>query len=545
MEAEGRAGRGNRGGVPGLPGLDGREGIEERPIRKARVVILCLLALSSALEAEEYFFPSEIEAKLRDLDRKESGGLFRHAISHDSAIADFRLMEGLGLDVLPVSTMATFNTAFPFGDDDGALWQGRGFSGISRIGVETSWEWGHLRLEPEWWYAQNQEYETALRGGQPTIGDYFEGLDRLQAYGAGFYHEPTWGQSEIRLMRWGLTLGFGTENLRLGPADRQNLLLSNNASGFPLLDIGTDGPFTTKFGAFDARFFWGQTKASEWFDSDSSTNKFLWCGGAIGYSPPFLDSMSFGFIRIFHSPWSTLSGWKLIQFFDDTLWKKFRTVPVGENGEDDIDQILSFTWEWRVPETGSRAYLELGRNDHASDWLDFIMQPDHSIGYTFGLQQKIAFSETSNILLMLEVSDLGNNIGTTTRTTESWYRHILIDNGGIDTGYTENGQLMGAPEGPGSNTQRITAFYVGDGWFAGFGAQREAFDADRFYTLNPGLGHYLDYDLIVSGEARGGVRVGDFEIGGSVGYAFNWNRNFVIGNDVGNWRLQLSAKFSR
>jgi hypothetical protein len=515
----------------------------------SRAGLIALFLLTSAFGlpafAQRLIFPSDVEAVLDSLDRKASPGLFRPV--HDdkgSTIASLPTLGGTEIRLLPVSTFESYNTNFPYGDDDGALWQGLGLNGISSAGAEIAWAWGSIKLDPEWWFAQNLGYEHALGSAPGSNGDYWWGLDRLQSYGTGFYQSFDWGQSEVRLRYGGFTLGFGTENLQLGPAEIQNIILSNNAPGFPLLDLGTDGPIATKFGAFDARFFWGQTQTSQWYDSDPSTDKFLWCGGTFSYSPPFLDSMSFGFIRAFHSPWSTMDGWKLFEFFDDTVWKYYRDAPLTANGQDDIDQVLSFTWEWRVPETGSRFYLEWARNDSAGDIMDFIMQPDHSDGYTAGIQQKLTFKDASRLLVSVEISDLGNNIGTTVRPTGSWYRHSVDDNDDIDPGYTDDGQVMGAPEGPGSNTQEINLYYLRDGWFVGLGLQRVNFDADYYYSFYSSDNNYEGYNLLLTAALRGGIRIDKLELGAMLAFVQNWNQGFILGNYVYGWHFEFAMKYA-
>ena len=225
--------------------------------------MLCfvLTTVSLSVSAQRFTFPSELGAEFDSLGRKSTDGLFR-SVNQDrgSKLASAQVLGGTELLLLPATTLESYNTNFPYGDDDGALWQGRGLSGITRAGAEIAWAWGSIKLDPEWWFAQNLSYDYVVGKGQKPYGDYSWGLDRLQAYGAGFYQNFDWGQSEARLRYGGLALGFGTENFRLGPAEIQNIIMSDNASGFPLLDLGTDGPIATAFGAFDARLFWGQTR---------------------------------------------------------------------------------------------------------------------------------------------------------------------------------------------------------------------------------------------------------------------------------------------
>jgi hypothetical protein len=506
-------------------------------VRKTLAIAIIAFSLAGATFGQRFTYPSELARAFDSLGERRSPGLYRPVVvENPSRLASLGHEGGLILGLLPASSFTSYNTEFPQGDDDGALWQGRGASGILRAGLQASWDWGYARLYPEWWFAQNLDYSRAPNAGQPTIEDYGVGLDRLQAYGTRVYQNLSLGQSQLRLRRYGFTLGFGTENVRFGPAEIQNVLMSDNAAGFPKIDLGTDGPLVTPFGAIEARFFWGQTTKTKWFDSDRSTDERLMVGGLLSYSPPFLDNMSFGFQRLFHSPWKTADAWKVFQFFDDTVWKKYRGKYSGLGGaEDDVDQVLSFTWEWRLPETGSRAYVEWARNDHANDITDFLMQPEHSDGYVLGLQQKIEVSAATRILFSFEMADVGNNIGTIIRRTGSWYRQRV-------GGYTNDGQVMGAPMGPGSNSQELNVYLQRDNWFVGLGAQRMVYDADYFYTIYTADGDYLKYNIFGIVTVRAGLSLRGAEIGLALVYAKNWNRNFIAFSNSSNWHAELGVK---
>jgi len=507
-----------------------------RSLRGATIAIIYLVA-HLGLSGQTIRYYSDLDRVLKDLDSIDSPGLFRSSFGgyeHSSSTEE----KAPRLQIMPAQTFVSYNSAFPFGNNDGALWQGVGLNMIAQAGAELSWGWGQLTLQPEWWFSQNSSYPMAPSSGETQFADYGADLDRLQAYGRGAFSQFNFGESELRLEYAGFTLGFGTKNHKFGPAESQNLLLSDNASGFPMLDIGLDGPYRTRYGSFDARFFWGQTSSSEFFYADGNTQKRLFTGGLLSYSAPFLPGMSFGFQRVFHSPWSTINGWKVFEFFDDTVWKSYRIAAFGiAGGDDDIDQILSFTWEWRVPLTGSRAYIEWGRNDHASDLQDFMMQPDHSMGYVGGVQQKIELGPASRILISYEMADVGNTIGSIVRPTGSWYRHGLTEGG-----YTNDGQILGAYMGPGSNTQELNIYYQASGFFVRIGLQRWLFDADYYYSLNPAS--YANYNLLFSYMIGSGIKLGTVEIGASIFYTYNYNRNFIPGDPIENLHLDFSVKAS-
>ena len=513
--------------------------------KTTKIAVLFLFSLQG-LSAQTIRYISDLDRTIKDLDSIESPGLFRCAIDEYSAAKDAE-SESLKLKVLPVETLVTYNSAFPFGSNDGSLWQGKGVNGFVQAGVGLSWAWGSLTFQPQWWIAQNQSFSMApAASGESEYEDYRGAIDLLQAYGSGPYSSFNPGQSELRLNYAGFTVGFGTENHKFGPAEIQNLLMSDNASGFPMLDIGTQGPYRTPFGAFEARFFWGQTSSSQYWESDGSIDRYLYNGGLLSYSPPFLQGMSFGFQRVFKSPWSTMNSWKLFEFFDDTVWKQDRAQFYGDgpSSEPDIKQDLSFTWEWRVPQTGTRAYLEWGRNDHSINLQDFLMQPDHDSGFVAGIQQKFALEGNSDILVTFEMANVGTNIGDTMRPSGSWYTSLPVVGG-----YTEDGQVMGAPMGPGSNTQELDVYYRSGTYFLGLGVQRWLYDADYFYSVtntsyaeNPN--GYMTYDMLISGTVRAGIELDEVELGASVTYTKDYDRNFVVGNDVNNWHAELSCKKS-
>lgn len=505
-----------------------------KPLRIAAFAC-ALLTSFHGMAGQTIRYISDLDRVLNDLDSIESPGLFRSAINGYSRVSNI-VEESPKLKVLPVETLVSYNSDFPFGSNDGALWQGKGVNGLVQAGAQFSWAWGSLTVQPEWWVAQNESYRMApAAAGESAFEDYRAGIDLLQAYGSGPYTSFNFGQSEIRFQYAGFTLGFGTENHKFGPAEIQNLLMSDNASGFPLLDIGTQGPYRTPLGAFDVRFFWGQTSSSQY----ASIDHYLYNGGLLSYSPPFAPGMSFGFQRVFKSPWSTVDSWKLFEFFDDTVWKSNRAqIADATDGapQDDIKQDLSFTWEWRIPQEGARVYIEWGRNDHSADITDFLMQPDHDSGLVAGIQKKFELGARSKILVTFEMANVGINIGDTLRASGAWYISDLPSQGG----YTNDGQLMGAPMGPGSNTQELDVYYRGEFFFFSLGMQRWLYDADYYYSLAPTS--YLNYNLLMSGSLRGGVMFGAFELGASVTYTTNYNRNFVPNNTVDNWHCELSVK---
>lgn len=420
----------------------------------------------------------------------------------------------------------SFNSDYPnFFIPDGAAWQGKGFNGHFQPRLSLDGVWYNAAFSPEFWIAQNLVYD--YRSYSSAFGDYWVDLDRLQRYGTEYWWEFSWGDSAVSLRNWGMELKVGTARRSIGPAVAQNLLISNQAAGFPRLDIGTDGEISTFLGDFNAYTFWGQTSQSPFYDSVETNDKRLLTGVVASYSFPFIRDMEFGFARLFHSPWKTINAWKVFQFITDTVWKDNRGEFAGGPGfEDDVDQVLSLFLDWNMPEHGSRIYGEIARNDHAGNMIDFLMQPDHSLGWTLGFYKEFQVGGIEGFSISGEFSDAGINMGTVVRPTGSWYRHFATVGG-----WTHNGQLLGAPMGPGSNFQGFYLSQKTGGYRAMAGVERLNFDTDYFYaTANWSEQPYYKYNL--SMNWLGSVTwIGEnMEIGLEVKYTQNWNHNFNYGD---------------
>jgi len=370
---------------------------------------------------------------------------------------------------------ASFNSTHPSGANDGAVWQGRGANGRLSAGFEYGSGLLYVSFVPEIWGAQNAGF--AVVPGTEETKDYWFGLDRPQRFGDGPHRDWSWGQTNLRLVWKGFTAGFSTENIWLGPGVRNAAILSTNADGFPHFDIGTQVPLATGIGSFEFRFLWGRLHESEYFDDDSSNDFKLYTGGTIAYSPSFVPGLTLGFNRYFLSPWNTMNGFKFFQFFSDGLFKQLRRSFDTESGDDDVDQVLSLTFDWVFKEAGLDLYLEWARNDHSMDIQDFLMQPDHSEAYVAGLTKSFGLNG-GKLILNLEMADFGNTRGTNIRPTGPWYRHYVLPGG-----YTNDGQVLGAGIGTGSNSQYVGLRYLSSWGEAGLGFERIAFDTDYFYSF--------------------------------------------------------------
>ena len=210
-------------------------------------------------------------------------------------------------------TFFSYNSHRDFGFNDGALWQGKGFNNVTSVGIEWMNDWYSIRLYPEFWWAQNSAYDIVATSNSSGWGDPWSGTlyDSLQRQGDQFIYNFDWGESDLRFY-WQdyLTLGFTTEEVKIGSGRKNNILLGNNAGGFPHFDLGTYRPQDIwVLGEFEARFFWGTLNESEYYNDDPDNDQAWFSGMTVGYAPSFIPGLTLGATHLYYKPlqyWNAL-----------------------------------------------------------------------------------------------------------------------------------------------------------------------------------------------------------------------------------------------
>ena len=141
----------------------------------------------------------------------------------------------------------SYNTAAPYGQNDGALWQGKGFNASFTGGVRLEGYGVEATFKPQISFSQNAAFDyiqpnSAYSGYTDKAADYgyygIKNIDAPQRFGDKPFPTWDWGDSEIRYSWKTLTVGFGTQAIWLGPAQINSIIHSNNAPSYPKLDIG-------------------------------------------------------------------------------------------------------------------------------------------------------------------------------------------------------------------------------------------------------------------------------------------------------------------
>ena len=422
--------------------------------------------------------------------------------------------------------------------NDGALWQGRGMNAILTTGIEFSSKYIDIIYYPEFWIAQNQFYQVVTPDpGQANqdVGYFFNGIDYPQRMGGNALWNYNWGQSGFHLNIWKLTLGFSHENIKSGPSIINPLLLSNNASGFWHMNFGLKNT-ETKIGNFEWQFFWGQLNESDFFDSNENNDNTFISGMLFAYAPQFIPGLTLGLNRTLASNWEDLNG--------DIFFKIFNPIFFNTSyGRDVVDQRASLTLEWQFPTVGFKFYGELFFEDYSTNIKTFILVPEHATAYTLGMMKSYPV-RSGKLITIFEISQLiqSRDYEVGLGTGGTYYTHHIVNHG-----HTNEGQILGAGIGPGSDSKTFLVDWYSNWGKIGLKLQRIGWHKDYIYR-DPSDTN--DPDGPDQGRLQVEMNYGinctwilsPLELSTELMYSTFYNRNFVEGsvnhNVYGNIKLK-------
>lgn len=360
----------------------------------------------------------------------------------------------------------SYNTKAPYGQNDGALWQGKGYNTSLTAGARLEAFGFEATFKPQVSWSQNREFDfitpnysatdtsgnSSVYSGKASKYGYYgvPSIDAPQRFGNSSFWTFDLGDSEIRYSWKKLTAGFGTQTIWLGPAQLNPIIHSNNATSYPKIDIGLRKTpvympyFDWYLGDVEGRGWWGKLTESDYFDNDNSNDNNLISGMAIAWKVPFI-SLTFGLNRTMLSKWDDISPYSLTNIY----------IPFGNSGgTDDSDQRFSFTADWLFEKVGLEIYLEWGRNDYSPSFNYIVRYPFHTQGWTAGIRKIFSLPNNNFIELLLECTNLESSRDYSLLWPTTFYAHHIIKQG-----YTNNGQWIGAGIGTGGNSQYLELKY--------------------------------------------------------------------------------------
>lgn len=351
----------------------------------------------------------------------------------------------------------SYNSRFPSGMNDGALWQGRGYNTSLALGAVVRWRFLEAALRPEFGYSQNSDFDLSPFPVRSDLSEYSYPFRRIVDLPQRFGDQPLqwsdWGNSYLKLIAGPVAMAWSNEHHWFGPAWFNPIIMSNNAPGFRHIYLETHRPLQTRAGTFESRIYWGALHESDYFYVDRDTPKRYLTGLMVAWSPSFIENVSLAAVRTFYEYWPEggLSLQDITRIYEPFYKIEFVSDD-NPSGSDEASQMFSLMLRWFFPSYGSEVYAEFARNDHALDYRDLVMEPEHATAFTLGAIKSSDLGSRRFLTYHFELTQIEGR--KTMLYRGGYYRmgHYYTDNI-VRQGYTQQGQVLGAGIGPGSGSQ--------------------------------------------------------------------------------------------
>jgi len=382
---------------------------------------------------------------------------------------ELRTSGGSGLQVSLVrpETRVIFNSAFPYGANDGPLWAGKGITTAVQAGFSARFGPVSLVVAPIAFHAQNAAFDLLPIAGDSVVrspfGDPRNGhaIDLPQRFGEGAYARIDPGESTLRVDLPVVTAGISTASQHWGPAAHNPILLGNNAPGYLHGFAGSSSPLNVLVGRAHGRMVWGKLDQSPYSPVPGdlrSADRFM-AGIVATFIPRGAEGLEIGGGRFFHTPWPLggLQWGHFLKPFEGFLKIHLDTTGFGDDSVSDIgNQLASVYARWVLPKSGLELYGEYGRDDHSKDLRDVALEPDHASGFMLGFRKLLTRSDSRILALHGEVLNLEVSHLQRVRFQAPFYTHAA----GTRQGHTQRGQLLGAASGYGGGGSVLGVDYI-------------------------------------------------------------------------------------
>lgn len=429
-------------------------------------------------------------------------------------------LRSLSLDLVRPRVTFIENTAFPFGANDGPVWAGRGLTTVVQAGVAIRYGPLSATFAPIVFRAENAAFDLLPNGRSGDLvyadGTYPGKIDLPQRFGDASYTVVNPGQSTLRLDVGALAVGVSTANQVWGPADRNPLILGNNAAGFSHLFLGTAHPVDLWIAQMHGRIVYGDLRQSPYSSVSGPGSRRFGAGYVAVVEPRGARGLELGVTRFFHRSWPEGGpGWK------DFLWPLqsiLKADPSDPRFANPDNQLISVFGRWVLPRSGLEVYGEFARDDNARDLRDLLLEPDHDVGYTLGLRKILRSSSARLVVVRAEVMNARiTNIERGSRGESPLYVHASQRQG-----HTQYGQILGAPDGYGgaSSFLAVDFFHPKGRWSVSWNRSLRGTDGPYGSVQPRGI------DVVHSVAVEGLLFRGAFDLSGGLTAALDLNRDF-------------------
>jgi hypothetical protein len=340
------------------------------------------------------------------------------------------------------------------------------------------------------------------------VGPY--SIDLPLRFGAKSFTRVEPGQSTLAVRLGAMSVGLSTENEWWGPGIRNAIVLSNNAPGIWRTFVRVQ----TKRVAL--RWFLGGLFESPYFDSTRADDRRSITGLAATWSAT--PNLTLGAARAVYAP---LAAWS--NLFTHTF-------DVLRGSGTRRDQVFSLFGRWVFPADGFAVHAEWARNQLPGSLRELLVSPNHTQGYTLGLEWARPFAGGAAFRAQAEVTYLEKSPAYRNLMTETWYTGSAAQQG-----YTQRGQVIGAAIGPGASSQWFAGDYLAPRWRAGLFLGRIRWDNDALYLFPSATEKRFAHDVTL----LAGVRAQWRQLAGTLTLGRRLNPLYDANTSLGNSTFEL------
>jgi len=347
-------------------------------------------------------------------------------------------------------------------------------------------------------------------------------------------------------------------------------MMSNHARGFKHITFNTTKPLKTKIGNFEWQVVSGRLESSGYLPAGSErqhagTNIYVpkinqrgetddWRylqGYSITYSPKWVSGLSLGFIRWVQMYGALVEG-KYPWLEGSPTWfpafsNLFRKNDKYENYEAQTNQAAGVFLRWLWKDSKAEIYVDYNHNDSKQNIRDLLLDSDHSRAVTIGLQ-KIFKINNDDFLFSWEWTQMEQTASRLLRNAGSWYEHSWTYDG-----YTNEGEVLGAGIGPGSNSQYFALNRIKDKEKLGIALeiidQDNDFYHEAFSSARDPRRYWKDFNLFVNFSKK----YKNLWLSSNLMYSRSLNYQWDLddtateyyhpGNDVNNFHMTLKLAY--
>ncbi len=391
------------------------------------------------------------------------------------------------IEFLPFTLIQESNSLHPYGWNDAAMIPAAGYQALMSMGVYARMGKLSVQLEPEIIGALNNSFETFSIGNYDAIwASYYQWLnvsDIPEKFGDNKYKKFSPGQSSIRYNTQNISIGISTENMWWGPGRHSALVMSNNASGFLHATVNSIKPIQTKIGAFEGQIIGGELSNSTILppDINRSLNGVLLyqpknpdqryiSGMVLTWQPKWVRGLFLGFAKASYLYKSDISGIVDILPLEGII----QSNSEKQNKKSSLGSVF---FRYVMPEENAELYAEYGRSDRSASIINLLKDKNYPRGFLLGFR-KLSTKKIngSQIEFAFEITQLTLPNSSPINQVLSWYTNDYVRQG-----YTNNGKVIGAGIGPGSNSQMIDISWVKGMSKIGFIFERLVHNNDFYY----------------------------------------------------------------